>query len=187
MKVLIACEFSGVVREAFRKKGHDAWSCDLLPTEREGPHIQGDVLDILDDGWNLMIAHPPCTYMCTMSNCRIKEPGRLQKRKEGFDFFMKFIDAPIAKIAVENPRGYPERKYRRPDQIIQPYFFGHTASKATCLWLKNLPPLMLPLERNRERKWDGKRWRGWVDRKGNAKNRSITFQGIADAMAEQWG
>lgn len=189
MKILIACEFSGIVREAFKLKGHDVWSCDLLPTEIPGQHIQGDVLSILNDGWDMMIAHPPCTYISNMSNCRIKEPGRIEKRQEGFEFFMKMINAPIEKIAVENPKGYPERVYRRSDQIIQPYHFGHPASKATCLWLKNLP-LLIPSEIVEPmRKWDGKRWRTWVDimPRHSAKNRSVTFQGIANSMAEQWG
>lgn len=189
MRVLIACEFSGVVRDAFRLKGHDAWSCDLDPSENPEFHIQGDVLDILDQGWDIMIAHPPCTYISNMSNCRIKEPGRLEKRKEGFDFFMKMINAPINKIAVENPRGLPERAYKRADQIIQPYQFGHPASKATCLWLKNLP-LLIPTEIIEPvRKWDGKRWRTWVDLipEHTGKARSVTFKGIANAMSEQWG
>ncbi len=187
MKVLVACEFSGVVREAFRKRGHDAWSCDLLPAE--GKHIQGDVMGIINCGWDLIIAHPPCTYISNMSNCRIKEPGRLEKRKEGMDFFMKFTELDCPKVAIENPRGLPEREYRKSDQIIQPYHFGHPYSKATCLWLKNLPALRPTKIMEPERKWDGKRWRTWVDfhSSHNAKSRSVTFQGIADAMAEQWG
>lgn len=189
MKILIACEFSGIVREAFKNKGHEVWSCDILPTEIPGNHIQGDVLEILNDGWDMMIAHPPCTYISNMSNCRIKEPGRLQKRKEGMNFFMKLINAPINKIAVENPRGLAEREYRKSDQIIHPYHFGHQVSKATCLWLKNLPNLIPTNIVNYERKWDGKRWRTWVDttKKHTSKHRSITFYGIAEAMANQWG
>lgn len=189
MKILIACEFSGVVREAFKIKGHDAWSCDLLPTEIEGNHIQGDVLEILNDGWDLMIAHPPCTYISNMSNCRIREPGRVQKRKEGMDFFIKLANAPINKIAIENPRGLPEREFRKADQIIQPYQFGHPASKQTCLWLKNLITLKPTNIVEPERKWDGKRWRTWVDtcKDHTGKYRSITFSGIANAMAKQWG
>lgn len=189
MKILLACEFSGIVRDAFRRKGHDAWSCDLLPTETPGPHIQGDVLAHLADGWDLMIAHPPCTFISNMSNCRIKEPGRLEKRIEGMKFFMEFTNAPIFKIAIENPRGLPEREYRRADQIIQPYYFGHPMSKATCLWLKNLPPLRATNIIQPVRKWDGKRWRTWVDTMGShtAKARSVTFEGIAKAMVDQWG
>jgi len=189
MKVLVACEFSGIVSEAFKRKGHNVWSCDLLATEKSGNHIQGDVLEILNDGWDLMIAHPPCTYISNMSNCRIKETGRMQKRIEGMEFFMKLINAPINKIAVENPRGLPNRTYRKADQIIQPYQFGHSVSKATCLWLKNLPLLLPTNIVDFERKWDGKRWRTWVDTtsKHTSKHRSITFHGIADAMASQWG
>lgn len=189
MKVLVACEFSGIVREAFKARGHDAWSCDLLPTEIPGNHIQGDVLGHLNDGWDLMIAHPPCTYISNMSNCRIKEPGRIELREAGMKFFMEFTKTNIPKVAIENPRGLPERVYRKADQIIEPYYFGHAASKATCLWLKGLPPLMATDLVKYERKHDGKRWRTWVDTMSshNAHKRSITFQGIANAMAEQWG
>lgn len=188
MRVLVACEFSGVVREAFRKRGHDAWSCDLLPTEIPGPHMQDDVLKHLDDGWDLMIAHPPCTYLSNMSNCRINEPGRQELRTEALIFFRYFVEANISKIAVENPRGYPERVYQTPTQIIQPYQFGHPQSKATCLWLKNLPALIPTQLVKPERKWDGKRWRTFVDRlPSSSPKRSITFHGIADAMASQWG
>ena len=189
MRILIACEFSGVVRDAFRKRGHDAWSCDLEPSLIPGNHIQGDVLKILDQKWDMMIAHPPCTYISNMSNCRIKEPGRVEKRREGMAFFMKLINADIPKIAVENPRGLPEREYRKADQIIQPYHFGHPASKATCLWLKNLSFLVHTEIMEPVRKWDGKRWRTWVDilPQHTGKARSVTFSGIAEAMANTWG
>lgn len=192
MKILIACEFSGVVREAFRAKGHDAWSCDILPSDDNSKyHIQDDIFNLnLDDrDWDLMIAHPPCTYISNMSNCRIKEPGRMELRKEGMDFFMRLVNSNINKIAIENPRGLPEREYRKPDQIIHPYHFGHPASKQTCLWLKNLPILKYTNVIEPERKWDGKRWRTWVDtcKSHTGKYRSVTFQGIADAMASQWG
>ena len=195
MRVLVACEFSGVVREAFRRKGHDAWSCDLMPAKDSSPyHIQGDVLDWLhgplmpESEWDLMIAHPPCTYISNMSNCRINQPGRAQLRRAGMEFFRKLADAHIPRKAVENPRGLPEREYRKPDQIIQPWMFGHAASKATCLWLTNLPKLKGTCEVAPERKWDGKRWRTWVDRlPSSSPRRSVTFQGIADAMADQWG
>lgn len=189
MRVLIACEFSGVVRDAFMAKGHDAWSCDLLPTERPGNHIQGNVLDVLDNGWDLMIAHPPCTYISNMSNCRIKEDGRAELRRLGFDFFMLFTKTNIKKVAIENPRGLPEREYRKPDQVIQPWQFGHPASKATCLWLFGLPKLEPTKIVEPYRKWDGKRWRTWVDttKSHTQKWRSVTFQGIAEAMADQWG
>lgn len=197
MRVLVACEFSGIVRKAFADRGHDAWSCDLLPSALEpsypaGKHYQCDIRYSLRDGyikaWDLMIAHPPCTYISNMSNCRINQPGRKEKRAAGMEFFLELVNAPIDKIAIENPRGLPEREYRKADQIIQPYEFGHPASKATCLWLKNLPPLIPTNIVTPERKWDGKRWRTWVDRlPSSSPKRSITFQGIADAMAEQWG
>lgn len=193
MRVLVACEFSGVVREAFRRRGHDAWSCDLLPALDESAfHIYGDVREHLDRGWDLMIAHPPCTYLSNMSNCRIKEPGRLAGRVLAMSFFRDLADTRISKIAIENPRGYPERAYRPADQIIQPWQFGHPVSKQTCLWLKGLPLLKPANIVEPIRTHDGKRYRTFVDGVSNwrgdaGKMRSITFQGIADAMAEQWG
>ena len=193
MRVLIACEFSGVVREAFRRRGHDAWSCDLEPAMDDSPHhFVGNVRRALDGHWDLMIAHPPCTYLSNMSNCRIKEPGRMALRVQAMHFFMFLAGVPISRVAIENPRGFPERHYQKADQIIHPYEFGHTASKATCLWLKNLPPLLATAIVHDGRIWDGKRYRTFVDQVSNwrgdaGKMRSITFQGIADAMAEQWG
>lgn len=147
MKVLLACEFSGIVRDAFLDRGHDAWSCDLLPTESPGPHYQCDVLDILDHGWDLMIAFPPCTYLCSSGlhwNKRI--PGRDAKTNSAMLFVFNlmgigFVDHDIPKIALENPVGCISTRYRKPNQKIQPWQFGHDASKQTCLWLKNLPPL----------------------------------------------
>jgi len=205
MKVLIACEFSGIVRDAFKAKGHDAWSCDLLPTERPGNHIQGDVVAILNSGWDLMIAHPPCTHLAISGARWFKEKQKDGRQKEGFDFFMKMVKAPISRIAVENPVGVISRLYRKPDQIVQPFWFGDSVQKATCLWLKNISPLMPThmVERGmiyvdpRGHKHGGEhtmrakraysplmllprteeRW----------KIRSRTFQGIANAMAEQWG
>lgn len=200
LRVLVACEFSGVVRDAFIAQGHDAISCDLLPTERIGAHIQGDVLEHLDDGWDLMIAHPPCTYLSNMSNCQsmphceILQQARQRKRELAMQFFLALAAAPIDKICIENPRGYPERVWRKSDQIIQPYQFGHYASKATCLWLKNLPLLTGTKLVAPERRWSEKRkrWDTWTNFHSNWGNkashtRSITFQGIADAMANQWG
>jgi len=192
MKILIACEESQEVCKAFRARGHEAYSCDILPCSGGHPewHIQSDALLVAFSGdWDMMIAHPPCTYISNMSNCRIKEPGRKELRREGMDFFMKFVECPIPLKAIENPRGLPEREYRKADQIIQPYEFGHPHSKATCLWLYGLPSLKPTEILTPERKWDGKRWRTWVDTMGshNAKNRSKTFPGIAKAMAEQWG
>lgn len=192
MRVLVACEFSGIVREAFRKHGHDAWSCDLLPTEIPGNHIQGDVLEILNDNWDLMIAHPPCTYLSYAGNVWInKQEGRKEQREKAFEFFMRFVDAPIEKICIENPLGIPSVWYRKHDQIIEPYQFGHEGiKKRTCLWLKNLPLLIPTTPMNEKPKgiWDGKRYRQWIDRNNHsAKNRSKTFPGIAEAMASQWG
>lgn len=190
MRVLVACEFSGVVRSAFRKLGHDAWSCDLLPALDKSPfHIQGCALKAAYSvgDWDLMVAHPPCTYIGTMSNCRINEPGRKELRKKGMEFFLDLARAPINRKAIENPRGLPEKEYRLPDQIIQPWQFGHPNSKATCLWITNLslliPTKIVPFQK----KWDGKRWQTFVGLTSGGKNgwkkRSITFQGIADAMA----
>ncbi len=143
MKVLVACEFSGVVRDAFLALGHDAVSCDLLDTEQPGPHIRGDVYEILGDGWDLMIAHPPCTYLSSSGlhwNGRI--PGRAQMTEEAVRFVRNLMEAPIPRIAVENPIGCLSTRIRKPDQIVQPWQFGEDASKATCLWLKGLPALM---------------------------------------------
>ena len=145
MKVLVACEFSGIVRDAFKAKGHDAWSCDLLPTEIPGQHIQGDVLDILNDGWDLMIAHPPCTDLCSSGARWFAEKRKDGRQQESINFFMLLVIAPVEKIAVENPVGIMSTIYRKPDQIIQPWQFGHGETKATCLWLKNLPKLTPPI------------------------------------------
>lgn len=200
MKVLVACEESGTVREAFRKLGHDAWSCDLQEARDKSPyHYQGDIFDIINDGWDLMIAHPPCTFLC-VSGARWlthpKYPNRKQDRQEAFEFFMKLANANIEKIALENPIGYVSTAWRKPDQIIHPYMFGDDASKSTCLWLKNLPKLT---ETNRIQPtfhitkkgvkydkwwWDSSLISNKVER---AKFRSKTFQGIAEAMANQWG
>lgn len=182
-RVLIACEFSGIVREAFRRRGFDAWSCDLLPTEIPGNHMQGDVLKVLNDGWDLIVAHPPCTHLA-VSGARYFEEKRADGRqREAIDFFMKMINAPSPHIAVENPVCIMSGIYRRPDQIIQPYWFGHGETKATCLWLKNLPLLKATniVEGREQRVWKmppgPDRW----------KERSRTFPGIAEAMADQWG
>lgn len=195
MRVLVACEFSGIVREAFAKRGHAAWSCDLLPSETDGPHLRMDVFEALKDGWDLMIAHPPCQYLSLAGNVWLKQPGRTEKRTEAFEFFMKLANAQVNKIAIENPKGFPCSAWRVPDQIIQPFEFGHPAHKPTCLWLKNLPLLKPTKIVGVEPRIDGVtgRNRHWVDQfpGGNIEkrrqNRSRTFQGIADAMAEQWG
>lgn len=136
MKVLVACEFSGRVRDAFIRRGHEAVSCDLLPSESPGPHYQGDVRKILRDGWDLMVAHPPCYRLTTRGRYRATEA----EKREGEEFFMAMVNAPISRIAIENPKGAMSRIYRTPDQIIQPWMFGDKINKATCLWLKDCPP-----------------------------------------------
>jgi len=186
MKILIACEFSGIVREAFKAKGHDVWSCDLLPTEIPGQHIQGDVLEIIDDGWDMMIAHPPCTRLCNSGVCWLEKRNLWDEMKQAAEFFKVFIKCKIKMKAVENPIPH---KYalkiigRKYDQIIQPWKFGHGETKATCLWLFGLPPLMATkIVQGREQ-----RLHRLPPSKDRAKIRSITFSGIAAAMAEQWG
>ncbi len=180
MKVLVACEFSGIVRDAFKKAGHDAMSCDLLPTDRPGKHYQGDVLDILGDGWDLMVAHPPCTHLAVSGARWFKD--KQKEQAEAIDFFMKLINADIPKIAVENPISIMSTRYRKPDQIIQPWQFGHGETKATCLWLKGLPKL----EPTKIVSGRDARVYKTPDTKNRWKLRSITYQGIADAMAKQW-
>lgn len=210
MKILVACEYSGRVRDAFIEKGHDAISCDLLPTDKPGPHYQGDVFDIINNGFDLLIAHPPCTYLTCSAEWAYKEPDEINKklspeklygkarrkaREEAVDFFMALVNAPIDKICIENPVGVMSTRYRKPDQFIQPYEYGHDASKKTCLWLKNLKPLK-PTKYIEPRYVNGKpRWVNQTDSGQNKeppgkdrwKIRSTTWQGWADAMAEQWG
>lgn len=211
MKILIACEYSGRVREAFRKLGHDAWSCDLLPSDDNSPyHIQGDVLDILNDGWDMMIAHPPCTYLSGAGNRwfneeRYGDKARQRKadREEALRFVEQLYNAPINLVAVENPIGYLSKNFHKPDQIIQPYQFGEPHIKATCLWLKGLPPLTYttpeaekpePLGitiRKPSKYYKGgevkKHYFTQLAKTRTGHERSYTFQGIANAMAEQWG
>ena len=196
MKVLIACESSGTVRDAFIRAGHDAMSCDMLPTEKTGPHYLGDVLDVLGDGWDLLIGHPPCTYLSVSgmhwTTRGLRDP---QLTEDALAFARLLMDAPIAQIAIENPVSIISSRIRKPDQIIQPYHFGHDASKKTCLWLKGLPPLR-PTAFVEPRIVDGKpRWANQTDSGQNKlppsadrwRMRSKTYQGIAEAMAEQWG
>ena len=186
MKILVACEFSGIVRDAFTKKGHDAVSCDILPTENIGWHIQGDVREVLYDGWDMMIAFPPCTYLAVSGARWFKD--RQEEQKEALDFVRLLLDAPIDKIALENPVGVISTKIRKPEQIIQPWQFGHDASKKTCLWLKNLPPLV-PTEIIKKDRYANQTPSGQNKlgpSKDRSKIRSITYQGIANAMAEQW-
>ena len=197
MKVLVACEFSGRVREAFRNFGHDAWSCDLLPSDDKSKHhITGDVEQILNDGWDLMLAFPPCTYLCSSGlhwNKRVE--GREKKTEEALEFVRLLLNAPVNKIALENPVGRIGTAIRKADQSIHPYMFGDDASKRTCLWLKNLP-LLKPTDYIEPRMVDGKaRWSNQTDSGQNKlppskdrwKKRSETYQGIANAMALQWG
>lgn len=143
MRVLVACEYSGTVRDAFIARGHEALSCDLLPTDEPGPHYQGDVMDIINDGWDLMVAHPPCTYLSVSGmhwTARgLRDP---QLTEDALEFVRKLLSAPIGKIALENPVSVISSRIRKPDQIVHPWMFGHDASKKTCLWLKNLPPLV---------------------------------------------
>lgn len=203
MKILIGCEFSGVVRDAFRAKGHDAWSCDLLPASDGSPHhYQTDVLDIICDPWDMAIFHPPCTFLNSaglhwIKRGRIEKDGRLriEHQKESLAFVRKLLDAPIGRIALENPIGCISTYIRRFDQIIHPYEFGDDASKSTCLWLKGLPKLV-PTKYIEPRIVSGKkRWSNQTDSGQNHlppsedrwKLRSLTYSGIAKAMAVQWG
>jgi len=189
MRVLIACEFSGIVRDEFASRGHDAWSCDLLPSERKGNHIQGDVREVLNDNWDLMIAHPPCTYLCNSGVRWLHErPERWEKLKEAAEFFRTLLNAPIKRICVENPiphRYAVEMIGRKYDQLIQPWMFGVNESKATCLWLKNLPPLK-PLIKKRPENVKQRIWKLPPSR-DRWKERSRTYKEVAKAMAEQWG
>jgi len=192
MRWIVGCEFSGIVRDALVARGHDAWSCDLLPSERPGNHIQGDILDHLDDGWDGMIVHPECTYLCSSGlHWNTRRPERYKETEKALEFVARLLDAPIKKIALENPVGCISSRIRKPDQIIQPHQFGHPESKATCLWLKGLPPLVPTniLTKPANGRWENQTASGQnklppsVDR---WKLRAKTYQGIADAMADQW-
>lgn len=188
MRILIACEYSGTVRDAFKLLGHDAWSCDLLPTDVPGKHFQTDIREVLHLGWDLMIAHPPCTHLAVSGAAWFYK--KQKEQAEALDFVRLLLDAPIDKIALENPISIISTKIKKPTQIIQPWMFGHMEQKSTCLWLKNLPKLvptnivkeqMLLLPKNQRERLhylppSPDRW----------KLRSKTFQGIADAMASQW-
>lgn len=181
MKVLIACEYSGIVRDAFIASGHDAMSCDLLPTDAPGPHYIGDVRDVLGNGWDLMIAHPPCTHLAVSGARWFKD--KRKEQAEALEFVRTLLDAPIPRIALENPVSIISSRIRKPDQIIQPWQFGHGETKATCLWLKGLPKLVpTDIVEGREARIHklpptADRW----------KIRSTTYDGIARAMAQQWG
>jgi site-specific DNA-cytosine methylase len=190
MKVLIACEYSGAVRDAFIAQGHDAISCDILPTDAPGPHYQGDVRDILEDGFDLMVAHPPCTHLA-VSGARWFKDKQIEQA-EALDFVRLLLAAPVDKIALENPISIISSRIRKPNQIIQPWQFGSPESKSTCLWLKNLPNLIptdiLPLPPSG--RWNNQTPSG-QNKLGPSpdrwKERSKTYQGIAEAMAQQWG
>jgi hypothetical protein len=191
MRVLIACEYSGVVRDAFTRAGHWAVSCDLLASEKPGWHYMGDVLDCLNDGWDVMIAHPPCTHLAVSGAAWFAQKKASGVQDEALDFVRALMNANIPRICIENPISIISSRIRKPDQIIQPWMFGHLEQKATCLWLKGLPVLtptnnvkeeMLKLPKNKQQRLhylppSADRW----------KIRSTTFQGIADAMATQWG
>jgi site-specific DNA-cytosine methylase len=181
MKVLVACEYSGTVRDAFKAKGHDAWSCDLLPTDTPGNHIQGDVLEVIGQGWDLMVAHPPCTHLAVSGARWFKL--KQKEQAEALDFVRALLNSPVEKICLENPVSIISSRIRKPSQVIQPWQFGHGETKATCLWLKGLP-LLQPSQivEGREARIHNlppspDRW----------KIRSKTYEGIAKAMADQWG
>jgi len=190
MKVLIACEYSGAVRDAFINNGHDAMSCDLLPTDVPGNHYQGDVFDVINDGWDLMIAHPPCTHLAVSGARWFKD--KVKEQAESLEFVRRLMDAPIDRIAIENPISIISSRIRKPEQIIQPWMFGHPEAKATCLWLKGLPTLSATdvLSKPECGYWSNQTPSGQNKlgpSKDRWKERSKTYQGIAIAMANQWG
>ncbi len=194
MRVLVACEFSGVVRRAFRDRGHDAWSCDLLPAEDNSRHhYQCDVREVLCEGWDQMIAHPPCTDLAVSGAKHFAAKRADGRQQTALDFVQCLLDAPISCICLENPVSIISSVIRKPDQIIQPWMFGHEATKTTCLWLKNLPPLKPTQVVGRGERHvtkGGKSLPKWYNLPPSAdrwKIRSTTFQGVADAMADQWG
>jgi site-specific DNA-cytosine methylase len=181
MRVLVACEFSGVVRDAFAARGHDAWSCDLLSSDRGGKHYRCDVLDVIGNDWDLMVAHPPCTHLAVSGARWFRD--KLPEQEEALEFVRRLLNAPVEKIALENPISIISSRIRKPDQIIQPWQFGHGETKATCLWLKNLP-LLVPTDVVEGREAKVHRMAPSPDR---WKLRSVTYSGIASAMADQWG
>ena len=183
LKILVACEFSGVVRDAFLRRGHDAMSCDLLPTENPGPHYQGDVRDIIAENWDMVIAFPPCTHLAVSGARWFPEKRQDGRQKKGIDFFMLFTDLKSSLVAIENPVGIMSTIYRKPDQIIQPWQYGHGETKATCIWLTGLPKLE-PTEIVSGRESRIHRMPPGPDR---WRERSRTFQVIANCMADTWG
>jgi site-specific DNA-cytosine methylase len=196
MKVLVACEYSGRVRDAFIRQGHEAVSCDILPTDSPGPHYQGDVKDILHEGWDMIIAHPPCTHLSAAGAAYWKQKQEDGRQQQAIDFVLMIAKTDCPKIAIENPTGILSKAWRKPDQIINPFQFGEPERKRTCLWLKGLP-LLVPTEvvpaepqgsiiRKTGSK-AGKKYNYYFHQSKSAHERSKTFQGIADAMAGQWG
>lgn len=200
MNILIACEYSGVVREAFKARGHNAWSCDLEPSAIEGQHYRGDLMGFIDRDWDMIIAHPPCTYLTVTGNkwhkpeYKERFPNRDEDRRKAVEFFMAIAASPCPKLVIENSVGIMSTLYRKPDQIIQPYQFGHPHSKRTCLWLRGVPKLVpTNIVEPEYVVYKGKRYSKhhnlskFKTPKERMLMRSKTFQGIADAMAEQWG
>lgn len=203
LRVLVACEFSGIVRDAFSKRGFYALSCDLRASESPGEHYRGDVFDVINDGWDLMIAHPPCQYLSFAGNRYWHAPCRREKREAAMEFFMALYDAPIEHVCIENPHGYPSQAFRSADQIVQPWFFGDSRHKRTCLWLRGLPELFWSQQptffgqatavdrpspvrmKNGRPVYETESMLG--GRKARQINRSRFFPGVANAMAEQWG
>lgn len=197
-RVLVACEYSGVVRDAFIARGHDAMSCDLLPTEAPGPHYQGSVFDILGEGWDMMVAHPPCTHLSVSGAAHFAKKQADGRQAAALDFVRALMDCPIPRWAIENPVSIISSRIRKPDQIIQPWHFGDAVTKTTCLWLKGLPPLLsLGGEVAHEGEFvtmkNGSRMSRWhydsflLPASERGHQRSKTFPGIANAMADQWG
>jgi len=197
MKILVACEYSGRTRDAFAALGHEAWSCDLLPTEIPGNHYRGDVRDILSNDWDLLIAHPPCTYLANAGLHYLKtKPERVRQLEDAFEFVLSLWNSPINQICIENPVGWLNTHWRKPSQKIQPYYFGEKELKTTCLWLKNLPPLWFTGVTEKPKpngyvvrksgKAIGKKYNYYWRQSKSAHDRSRTFNGIARAMAEQW-
>lgn len=190
MRVLVACEFSGIVRDAFKAQGHDAWSCDLLPSERPGNHYQQDVLSggLLAEGWNLMVAHPPCTHLATSGARWFK--NKVVEQQEALEFVRALLAAPIPRIALENPKSIISTRIRKPNQYLYPWQYGHEEQKTICLWLKALPTLR-PTEMVAPEYRGGNLTPSGQNRLGPSshrwKDRSRTYQGVADAMAAQWG
>jgi site-specific DNA-cytosine methylase len=196
MRVLVACEFSGTVRDAFIKRGHYAMSCDILPTDVPGNHYQGDVFDIIEDGWDLMIAHPPCTHLAVSGARHFAKKREDGRQQAAIEFFMMLARSKIPRYAIENPIGIMSNIWRKPDQIIHPWEHGHSVTKATCLWLKGLPTLTPTNIVDKGKVWvakSGKRMSQWyydsscLPPKEREKMRNKTFDGIAQAMADQWG